>query len=109
MMLPESVSQFIALSLKVYAYIFKHFQFLLFFSSNCNLFSSMRGHIQFLVFQKIIYLLILFVTDSLFFGQYAFLLTFFEWSYFALLFLFFQNNRVVTDPNGLPMGPNKLI
>ena len=69
MMFPESVSHFIAFSLKVYDI---HFQYLLFFSSTCNLFSSMRGHIQFLVFQKITDLLILFVTDALFFGQNAF-------------------------------------
>ena len=61
----------------------------------------MRGHIQFLVFQKITYLLILFATDALFVGQYAFYKRFFEWSFLALLFLFFQNNRVVTDHNGL--------
>ena len=73
-------SQFIANSLKVYdnqiVVFFQTFQFLLFFSSNCNLFSSMRGAIQFLVFQEITYLLILFVTMFAllyaFFGQYAF-------------------------------------
>ena len=63
----------------------------------------MRGHIQFLVFQKKhIYLLKLFVTDALFDGQYK---RFFEWSFFARLFLFFQNNRVVTDLNGLQVWP----
>ena len=49
-------SQFIANSLKVFdnhIEVFQTFQFLLFFSSNCNLFSSMRGAIQFLVFQEI--------------------------------------------------------
>ena len=38
-----------------------------------NLFSSMRSHIQFPVFKTIKYLLILFVTDALFVGQYVFL------------------------------------
>ena len=69
-------SQFIANSLKVYDIhfqsFFQTFQFLLFFSSNCNLFSSMRGPVQFLIIQKITYLLILFVTDVLFDGQNAF-------------------------------------
>ena len=71
--LPESVGQFIALSLKVYDIHFQTFQFSLFFSSNCNLFSSIRGHIQFLEFHTIKYLLIIIVTDALFVGQYAFL------------------------------------
>ena len=55
MMLPESVSQFIAFSLKVFDIHFptvQSFQFLLFFSSNCKLSSSMGGHIKFFVLQK---------------------------------------------------------
>ena len=59
-------SQFIANSRKVYdkhiEVFFQTFQFLLFFSSNSNLISSMRGRIHFLVFQEIINLLILFIT-----------------------------------------------
>ena len=65
----------------------------------------MRGRIQFLVFQKIAYLLILFVTDVLFVGKFTFLKTFIELSIFVLLFLFFQNNRVITDPNSFQMLP----
>ena len=74
-------SQFIANSLKVFdnqiEVFFQTFQFLFFFfSSYCNLFSSISGPIQFIVFQEITYLLILFVTifvlSYAFFGQYAF-------------------------------------
>ena len=68
-------SQFIA-KIKVYDKHFEillpTFQFLLFFLSNCNLFSSIRGPIQFLLFQKITYLLNFFFTSVLFVGQYAF-------------------------------------
>ena len=69
-------SQFIVNSLKVYEnhfeIFFHFFRFLLFFSSNCNLFSLMRAPIQFLVFQEIKYLLKLFFTYILFVGQCAF-------------------------------------
>ena len=64
----------------------------------------MRVHIQFLCSKKT-YLLIFIVTDAVFVGQYAFLETFFEWSFFALLFLVFQNNHIVKDPNGLQIWP----
>ena len=40
--------------------IFQTFQFLLFFSSTCNIYSSLRGPIQFLEFQKLTCLLILY-------------------------------------------------
>ena len=66
-------SQFVPNSRKVYdkhfEIFFPIFEFLLFFSSNCNLFSSMSGPIQFLVFQEITYLLILFFTNILFVGR----------------------------------------
>ena len=69
----------------------------------------MRSPIRFVLFQKLAYLLLLFVTNVLFVGQYAFLKMFIEWSIFGFLFLFFQNNRVITDPNGGPSGPGKII
>ena len=67
----------------------------------------MRGQIQFRVFQKITYLLILFVTDGLFVGKYAFFRTFLSGHFLRFFFLFLQNNRVVTDPNGLQMWLKK--
>ena len=96
-------SQFIANSLKVYD---KHIEVFLFFSSNCNLFSSMRDPIQFLVIQEITYPVILFVLDVLFVGQYKFFWTFIQWPIFVFLFLFLLNSRVITDPNGFQMCRN---
>ena len=51
-------SKFLSNSPKVYDIHFQRFfkntfQFLLFFSSTCNLFSSLRGHIQFPVIHKV--------------------------------------------------------
>ena len=104
MMLPEAVS-LKRVVLKFVINIFKCFSnFSVFFLSNCNLCSSMRGPSNFLYFKKE-HLPILFVTDVLFVGRNAFLKTFFEWSIFMFLFLFFQNNRVITDPNGFQMWP----
>ena len=63
----------------------------------------MRDPIQFPVIQEITYLLIFFVLEVLFLGQYAFFWTFMEWPIFVFLFLFFQNNGVIKDPNGFQM------
>ena len=52
MILSETDVQFIAFSIKRFSDIFQTFQSLLFFSSNCNLFSSMSGDNQIFVFQK---------------------------------------------------------
>ena len=81
------------------------FKLFSFCCSNCNLFSSMRAHIQFLVFQKKNI-----STDNICHRCFVcwtlcVFINVFEWSFFAFLFLFFQNNREVTDPNGFQMWP----
>ena len=59
---------------------------------------------KFRVYQKIKYLMILFVTYILLVGQTALLKTFNVWSVFVFL-LNFQNNQEITDPNGFQMWP----
>ena len=122
-MLPESNSQFIAFSKKIYDI---HFQtFLKLFSFCC----SFRQIVTFVIKERshpiscipknnistdiICHRCLVCWTICVFMNV-------FEWSFFALLFLFFQNNRAVTVPFSLlseqsrsnsseKCGPNKLI
>ena len=97
LMLPQSVSQFIAFSLKVYDIhlqtFFKLFSFCCSFRQIVTYFHQGEVTSIFFVFQKITNLLISFVTDALFVGQYVFLKTFFLGGHF--LRFFFSSFRTI--------------
>ena len=75
---------------------------LLFFWSNCSLFSSLRGPIQLLVIQNLDFLYNV-ITDALFVGKYAFSSMFCDCSIFV--FFLFYLFCVTTEPNYFQRKP----